>query len=201
VVAIPTQILEIQTGKYKGRRVKLTDPEVIIGRGEEARIRVASAEVSRQHCVLIRREDGVLVRDNGSRNGTFVDGRPITGERLLVPGSTLTVGPLTFLLLGDRPAGKPSPPEVAVGSRSLVDQGLSDEDIASWLSDVDLNSPSSLSDTTIVEETSQETPLSIPTSPSAESAPRRRDFKTLAEEAQDIIRRHFEMQDRKRSGA
>ena len=44
-------VLIVLTGKHKGKRVKLTDTETLVGRDEEARLRIASHEVSRQHGV------------------------------------------------------------------------------------------------------------------------------------------------------
>jgi pSer/pThr/pTyr-binding forkhead associated (FHA) protein len=197
-MALPL-ILEIQTGKYRGRQVKLTDKEIVVGRDEKARIRISSAEVSREHCILIPAEDRVLVRDLASRNGTFVDGRPIAGEKILYPGGTLTVGPLTFLLLGGRPLQAPSA-GVAIGGKAGSVDSLSDDDIASWLSDDEIPTSSNLgSDTTIIPGIPASTPAvpRAPAEPVSVPAPpmpaKRREFKSIAEEAQEIIRRHFEM--------
>lgn len=66
-----------------------------IGRSHEASLPVSHKQVSRQHCELDLREEGVCVRDLGSANGTQVDGREID-EVLLHSGQMLTVGPLTF---------------------------------------------------------------------------------------------------------
>ena len=187
-------ILEIQNGKYQGRRVRLAESEVTIGRGDDCRVRIASSEVSREHCLLIPRGNGILVRDLGSRNGTFVDGRPIQEERLLAPGGTLTVGPMTFLLLGGQPK-KPSSAEVAVLGKMGTDDQLSDDEIASWLSDDEIPTTSPESDTSIV---TPQAPSPVPGTPSpltqpvAAPTPKRKEFKSVAEEAQDIIRRHFE---------
>jgi len=185
-----THILEIQTGKHKGRKVRLSQDEVLVGRSESAKIRVASDDVSREHCTLIPNADGILVRDLGSRNGTFVDGKPVSGEKLLLPGGTLTVGPLTMVLLGPPAAEPPRKADVKVGGKSSNDQSLSDDEIASWLSDDQPADPSSTD--TAVDLKSPMRPA--PASPAVpEPAPKRREFKSIAEEAQDIIRRHYEM--------
>ena len=120
-------ILEVKSGKYKGKRLKLTDKEVLIGRDEDCGIRIGSSEVSRHHCALVPRDAGVLVRDIESRNGTFIDGVPIHGEQLLMPGATLTVGPMTFQLVS---ATAPAVPQ-------SVDDSLSDDDIATCLTHSD----------------------------------------------------------------
>jgi pSer/pThr/pTyr-binding forkhead associated (FHA) protein len=188
-------VLVIQSGKHKGKKVKLADPEIIIGRDEEAKIRIASTEVSRQHCQLIPREDGVLVRDLGSRNGTFVDGVPIQGEVLLQPGGSLAVGPLVFELLGGESAKKTA--ATKTGLKKNGDPKLSDDDIASWLTE---EGQLLTSDTTIVK--SKDAEKMRASTPPAGDAPaaapppapikKKKEFKTVADEAADIIRRHRE---------
>jgi pSer/pThr/pTyr-binding forkhead associated (FHA) protein len=185
--------LVVQSGKHAGRRVKLPSGDVIVGRDDESRVRIASSEVSREHCRLIVEADHVRVIDLNSRNGTYVDGVPITEETVLNSGSTLTVGPMTFKLEGGTGAAVVrKPAEVAVGrtSEERAKQGLSDDDIASLLSD-DIGAVST-SDTTIHGEDSVligELPPASTPSP----APRaRREFKSVAEEAREIIRLHLE---------
>jgi pSer/pThr/pTyr-binding forkhead associated (FHA) protein len=189
------QMLEIQSGKYKGKRVKVTEVEVIVGRDEGAKIRIASEEVSRKHCVLQACPDGILVKDLDSSNGTFINGRPIQGEALLEPGCTLTVGPMTFKLLGE-PKSTPRPIPVKIPKVAAGDAGVQEDDIASWLSE---ESPvPSTSDTTIIKWPSGDSSVEIPvhlvtTAASLQGTPgspqRRREFKSTAEEAQDIIAR------------
>ncbi|HUS28369.1 MAG TPA: sigma 54-interacting transcriptional regulator [Kofleriaceae bacterium] len=60
--------------------------------------------VSGKHCVLERYADGmVIVRDNKSRNGTYVDGNHVEGAELRV-GSYLTVGRTTLVAVSDATA-------------------------------------------------------------------------------------------------
>jgi pSer/pThr/pTyr-binding forkhead associated (FHA) protein len=50
-------------------------------------------EVSRQHARLILTDTGYQIQDLGSTNGTFVDGRRLGGEQVvLVPGVIITMG-------------------------------------------------------------------------------------------------------------
>ena len=57
--------------------------------------------VSSLHCVIERLPPGgLLIRDHGSRNGTFLDGHAIEGATL-TPGSRLLVGRTTLVALGD----------------------------------------------------------------------------------------------------
>jgi pSer/pThr/pTyr-binding forkhead associated (FHA) protein len=180
-------VLVVQTGKYQGKRIKIPEREVLIGRDDTAGIRIGSDDVSRQHCRLTATPNGLLVRDLGSRNGTFVDGVPIgnTSEILLRPGGTLTVGPMTFQLLA--PGTKP----VAPLNGNQKSDSLSDDDIATWLTEGDTSVQMSGADTTIIIGRDATPPPAAPIQP----PPKKRDFKSVAEEAADIIRRHMELLD------
>ena len=181
-------VLIVLTGKHKGKRVRLTDAETVIGRDEAAKIRVATHEVSRQHCLLILSPAGVLVRDLGSRNGTFINGIPIAEETILKPGDTITTGPMTFELEGAE-VDKKQAAAITPGSSSAKvkkDSKTSDDDIAGWLTD-ETSDELSTSDTTIL--TGRPKPVAAP---ATKPKPVKREFKSVAEEAEDIIRRHRE---------
>jgi pSer/pThr/pTyr-binding forkhead associated (FHA) protein len=176
-------VLVVQNGKYQGKRIKIPEREIVIGRDETAGVRIGSDDVSRLHCRLTATSNGLLVRDLGSRNGTFVDGVPIgnTAEFLLRPGGTLTVGPMTFQLVVP---GIRRPVPLEADDRHAG--SLSDDDIATWLAEGDTSELMSAADTTIVtgRETASPTPPIVPA--------KRREFKSVADEAADIIRRHQE---------
>lgn len=186
-------LLEIQTGRHKGRKIRLTDSETIIGRGEDAKIRISSDDVSRHHCVLTVREHDVLVKDLASRNGTFVNGRPIEGEMILKPGGTLAVGPMVLRLMGEADDSSRKEVKITVKSPSQIEEPLSDDDIAAWLtSEIDQNQLESDTATFDVPEVKPR-PKKVAADTSAK--PRRKEFASIAEEAQDIIRRHLESLD------
>ena len=82
-------------GPLNGTTVPLDAPEVCIGRENSNQICVASASVSRRHCILRREAEGVVVRDLDSHNGTFVNGIP-TRQQQLQHGDLLTIGDCCF---------------------------------------------------------------------------------------------------------
>jgi predicted component of type VI protein secretion system len=86
--------LVVVGGKANRSEVKLKLP-AMLGRGRDVDVTVAHATVSRHHCLVYELDGTLVVRDNGSLNGTLVYGKRIK-EALLRPGQSLTIGPLTF---------------------------------------------------------------------------------------------------------
>ena len=82
-------------GPLNGTTVELESPEVTIGREAGNLVCVQSAWVSRRHCALRREGGSVVVQDLESRNGTFVNGIPVTQQQLK-DGDLLTVGDCSF---------------------------------------------------------------------------------------------------------
>jgi pSer/pThr/pTyr-binding forkhead associated (FHA) protein len=75
-----------------GRRtIPIERPLLTFGRRSECDVRVTGADVSRQHAELINENGRILLRDCGSKFGTFVNGEKIT-ERDLKPGDTVGLG-------------------------------------------------------------------------------------------------------------
>ena len=66
---------------------------VYIGRDEGCTVEIRNDErVSRRHARIIFGAGQWSIEDGPSRNGTFVDGKPTVGERLLADGSRILVG-------------------------------------------------------------------------------------------------------------
>lgn len=82
--------LKVLEGQEKGTVYSVAKPRVTIGR-VNADIVVNDPLISRVHCVLEIGEDGVLLRDLGSTNGTMVEGQRIQ-TAFLSSGSTFRVG-------------------------------------------------------------------------------------------------------------
>ena len=60
----------------------------------------ADRTVSRLHAVLEEFPAGWSLRDMGSRNGTFVNGQKLSGERVLAPGDEVRIGRARLVLRG-----------------------------------------------------------------------------------------------------
>ena len=70
-----------------------------IGRSPDCDIFLDDVTVSRKHAVLVRRDDGLFIEDEGSLNGTFLNRRRIEEPARLENGDELQIGKykLTFL--------------------------------------------------------------------------------------------------------
>jgi len=77
-----TGLLKATAGPLKGSRFML-GRRTIVGRAEDCDIQILARGVSRQHAAIIVNDEGEpYLMDLASKNGTFVDGRPILRVRL-----------------------------------------------------------------------------------------------------------------------
>ncbi len=81
---------------YDGR-VPLSRPDLYIGQLEVNDLVLSDPTVSRLHAAIHATPDGYELEDLGSTNGTFVEGRRITGPTRLRPGQRLRLGSTTLL--------------------------------------------------------------------------------------------------------
>jgi pSer/pThr/pTyr-binding forkhead associated (FHA) protein len=94
-----------------GVPVELTKELSVIGRGEDCDLRIDHKSVSKQHCVLVKTDGLVLVRDLGSTNGTRVNGHRVRRAALL-PNDQIAVANFRYqLAFGDAlpPVSTPTP--------------------------------------------------------------------------------------------
>jgi len=89
--------LTVIKGFNKGEEFSLVQDEITIGRSEENNITLNIAEVSRNHAILTKGEEGYMIKDLGSTNGTFVDKKEIGGKYLLKPGDTVMLGDAIYM--------------------------------------------------------------------------------------------------------
>ena len=136
--------LKVVGGKNDGRLIAINVPEFVIGRGETAHLRPQSDLVSRAHCSVLVADGKVVLRDLGSRNGTFLNDERLEGEQQVTIGDRFRVGRLQFEFQIDHAvAGSKKPKvegvrEAAARTAATADEDFDDESITDWLSqDVD----------------------------------------------------------------
>jgi pSer/pThr/pTyr-binding forkhead associated (FHA) protein len=88
---------------------------VMVGRHPRCDVHLASLRVSRRHCIIAVESGEVVVRDLGSTNGTWVNGRRVASARIR-PGDEVWIAHIRYHL-EEAPthraaeAEKPSRPE------------------------------------------------------------------------------------------
>jgi pSer/pThr/pTyr-binding forkhead associated (FHA) protein len=91
-------------GAYKA--FPLAGNVTVLGRRHDCDLRIPLAEVSRRHCQVSRNGDSLVLRDLGSRWGTFLNDKRVDKDKNVPvqPGDYLRIGPLIFVCQID---GKP----------------------------------------------------------------------------------------------
>ena len=83
--------LVIFLGKDSGRRHKLKQSSMTIGRSSHADITIEDDRISRIHCVIEWIDDKITIRDKASTNGIYVDSKKVK-HAVLSPGVPLQLG-------------------------------------------------------------------------------------------------------------
>lgn len=72
--------------------------KTLFGRGSECTVRLDDAEVSRKHATISVDGETVIIRDEGSANGTFVNDQRIEGAVALSNGDRIRIGQVVMVL-------------------------------------------------------------------------------------------------------
>jgi serine phosphatase RsbU (regulator of sigma subunit) len=88
---MPGARLEINDG-LGTRVVPIDKPLIAIGRRSENDVRLSGSDVSRDHAEIAQADGKYLLRDRGSRYGTFVNGEQVSAERPLRHGDRIQFG-------------------------------------------------------------------------------------------------------------
>ena len=95
--------LLIKKGLKKGAEYTITTSRAVIGRGTGSDIIVDDSAVSRMHAAIEFSKSKFFLKDLGSKNGTFLDGKSIN-EAVLAHGNTFQIGSTVIeFVLTDRP--------------------------------------------------------------------------------------------------
>jgi pSer/pThr/pTyr-binding forkhead associated (FHA) protein len=103
-------LLVAQSGPLNGQRWALSHP-LILGRDEQCDIIIPDRQVSRHHARLILTEQGVILEDMGSKNGTHLNGKLIDEASLLQDGDSVQVALAQKFIFLSSDATVPLPPE------------------------------------------------------------------------------------------
>jgi pSer/pThr/pTyr-binding forkhead associated (FHA) protein len=87
----PTHVLVVD-GANKGERADLASAPILIGRGNDAAIRLDDDYVSTRHARIAASGDQWFVEDLGSTNGTYIGSARITQPTTLALGTQVRIG-------------------------------------------------------------------------------------------------------------
>jgi general secretion pathway protein A len=128
--ALPESKLILSLQGNPDREVVLTGDRVLIGRGDEADVRIDSVFVSRYHALILRDGKQDVLLDLGSTNGLLVNSRRIV-RRALRDRDLIQIGPTRVTYLTSLPAAaatnQPDPGETVCFARPGFPLGPEEE--------------------------------------------------------------------------
>jgi len=94
-------VLIAQSGEQEGLKYPITNDDFILGRDPDCDIVIADRQVSRHHARLVRRDTRIFLEDLESKNGTYLNGRPVQQEELVQDGDVIKVAlAAAFIFVG-----------------------------------------------------------------------------------------------------
>lgn len=115
-------MLIMSIGPHEHHEWPLDKPVVTIGRTPESDITLEAREVSRRHARIERRGIQYVLIDEGSKNRTYVNGRPITEPYVLTDGDEVGIAMRFKLLFVDAESTAPLPPSPTARRGVVVDE-------------------------------------------------------------------------------
>jgi pSer/pThr/pTyr-binding forkhead associated (FHA) protein len=85
------RLVSLDNGPY----VDLVKDLTLVGRDEDCDLRIDHKSISKLHCVIVKTDGLLLIRDLGSTNGTRVNGQRVRRAALL-PNDTLAIANLKY---------------------------------------------------------------------------------------------------------
>lgn len=86
-----TRILFVRSESSAGQELEITNVTVL-GRSEESDVVLDDPYASEFHMRLVAQDNGIMLHDLGSTNGTYVNGRRVIAPTQLRRGDTIQVG-------------------------------------------------------------------------------------------------------------
>ncbi|MGD2206571.1 MAG: FHA domain-containing protein [Anaerolineae bacterium] len=93
-------MLLVVEGPLPGKRIFLDQPVLLFGRDDMCDMVIAERQVSRRHASIHVESDRYVLKDLGSKNGTFVNGQAIQEPHILQDGDEIQIAfccKLTFV--------------------------------------------------------------------------------------------------------
>src|SRR5689334_6733586 len=75
----------INTDGSEGEFWEISDKPLVVGRGDRVDAFIDDDSLSRSHFLVVQEHDGFFLIDLDSRNGTWVNGQPVSAHKLTAP--------------------------------------------------------------------------------------------------------------------
>ena len=138
-------VLRALQGLEPGKLFPLEGASVVLGRHPACEIVLESGSVSRQHARILNIDGVFYLEDLHSRNGTFLNGRPITQRQVLSEDDEVGICDLSFTFHLGRPEPNAAPPTRHGDTPTeavMVDDDQQAADISSMMSKLNVASGS-----------------------------------------------------------
>jgi pSer/pThr/pTyr-binding forkhead associated (FHA) protein len=86
-----SRVLFVRSESQQGKEFEVSDV-VVMGRSDETDVVIDDPYASEFHLRLVSQENGMMLHDLGSTNGTYVNGRRVSAPTELKRGDTIQVG-------------------------------------------------------------------------------------------------------------
>ena len=114
-----------------GNTIELSRDLTVVGRKEDCDLRLDHKSISKFHCVIVKMENTLLIRDLGSTNGTVVNGKKIR-RATLKNNDCLNIANLPFRIqisAGDAVEKKPQfEGTIQINTRDVETDDKNDDD-------------------------------------------------------------------------
>jgi hypothetical protein len=140
-------MLMVRQGSSPRHQWTLQGAAVVIGRGEDCHVIINDRQASRHHARITQTEDGYVLEDLGSKNGTFLNGQSLTVPTVLKDGDEIGIAFAAKLGFVDAGATAPLHFKEELGPAIRMDI----EAKRVWVVDQELDPPLSLAQYRLLE--------------------------------------------------
>jgi DNA-binding winged helix-turn-helix (wHTH) protein len=114
-------LLVAQEGPLKGQRWQLSET-IVLGRESSCNVVIADRQISRFHARITPTPEGAILEDLGSKNGTHLNGMPLTAPVVLQDGDLVSVAMAQQFLFLTSDATMPLLEGASQPGRLMMDQ-------------------------------------------------------------------------------
>jgi len=140
-------MLVVREGPSPQRQWPLQGAIILVGRGDDCHVVIDDRRVSRHHARITQMEDGYVLEDLGSKNGTFLNGQPLTTPAMLQDGDEVGIAFAARMAFVDTGATAPLLFDVELGPVLRIDPAAK----RVWVVGKELDPPLSLAQYRLLE--------------------------------------------------